>query len=118
MFHVILSLHVLVCVLMILLVLLQSGKGGGFSGIFGGSSGDAVFSAPSGSQFLRKVTTWLAIGFFCTSLSLTYLTAHRSGRSVMQGPLATPPGAPAAPAAAPAAPGAEKPAPAPSDQKK
>jgi protein translocase SecG subunit len=53
-FSVILSIHVVACVLVILVVLLQSGKGAGFSGIFGGGGSDAVFSAPSGSQFIRK----------------------------------------------------------------
>ena len=81
-FSVILSVHVVACVLVILVVLLQSGKGGGFSGIFGGGGSDAVFSAPSGSQFIRKVTTGFAISFFISSLLLTYLGSKRGVRSV------------------------------------
>jgi preprotein translocase subunit SecG len=81
-FSVILSIHVVACVLVILVVLLQSGKGAGFSGIFGGGGSDAVFSAPSGSQFIRKVTTGFAISFFVSSLLLTYLGSKRGARSV------------------------------------
>ena len=81
-FSVILSIHVVACVLVILVVLMQSGKGAGFSGIFGGGGSDAVFSAPSGSQFIRKVTTGFAISFFISSLLLTFLGSKRSARSV------------------------------------
>jgi preprotein translocase subunit SecG len=76
-FSVILSIHVVACVLVILVVLLQSGKGAGFSGIFGGGGSDAVFSAPSGFQFIRKVTTGFAISFFISSLLLTYWGQER-----------------------------------------
>src|SRR5262247_1299174 len=82
MYSVILSIHVIVCVLVILVVLLQSGKGAGFAGLFGGGGGDALFSAPSGSSFVRKLTTGLAIAFFATSLFLTYMSARRGLGSV------------------------------------
>lgn len=81
-FSVILSIHVVACVLVILVVLLQSGKGAGFSGIFGGGGSDAVFSAPSGSQFIRKVTTGFAVAFFVSSLLLTYLGSRKGVRTV------------------------------------
>jgi preprotein translocase subunit SecG len=100
----ILSLHVLFCVLMILVVLIQSGKGAGFSGLFGGGGSDAVFSAPSGSMFIRKVTTGLAVGFFLTSFTLTYLKARQVpgvlGRSELAIPAPTAPAVPEAPATA------------------
>lgn len=98
-FSVILSIHVVACVLVILVVLLQSGKGAGFSGIFGGGGSDAVFSAPSGSQFIRKVTTGFAISFFVSSLLLTYLGSKRGVRTVTR-QFAYP--APATPGTAPA----------------
>jgi preprotein translocase subunit SecG len=81
-FSVILSIHVVACVLVILVVLLQSGKGAGFSGIFGGGGSDAVFSAPSGSQFIRKATAGFAIAFFISSLLLTYLGSKKGVQSV------------------------------------
>src|ERR1051326_7864669 len=112
MYAVLIFLHVLICMMVILIVLVQSGRGAGFSGLFGGGGGDALFSAPSGSSFLRKLTTGLATGFFLTSLFLTYLSARRGIHSVTRGawpvsrpaPLenAVPPRTePAAPAAAP-----------------
>jgi preprotein translocase subunit SecG len=98
MYTVVLVLHVIVCVLVILVVLLQSGKGAGFAGLFGGGGGDALFSAPSGSMFIRKFTTGLAAAFFLTCLLLTYFAARRGLRTVMRGSW-NPPPSPAAPAA-------------------
>lgn len=81
-FSLVLSVHVVACVFVILAVLLQSGKGAGMSGLFGGGGSDAVFSAPSGTSFIKKVTAGLAISFFVTSLLLTYLGSRRGTRSV------------------------------------
>jgi len=78
-----LVIHVAVSFLLILIVLLQAGKSGGLGGIFGGSgSSDALFSAPSGSAFLKKLTTSLAIIFMCTSLLLTIISNRRGLRTV------------------------------------
>jgi preprotein translocase subunit SecG len=85
MYTTILTLHVIVCLLVILVVLIQSGKGAGLSNVFGGGGGDALFSAPSGSLFIRKVTTGLAVAFFLTSLTLTYMAARRGMRTVTRG---------------------------------
>lgn len=106
MYPVVLALHVLFCLFVILIVLLQSGKGAGFSGLMGGGSSDAIFNAPSGSMFLRKVTTALVAAFFVTSLLLTFLTARQRVSSVTQRmgmPMDMPAAAPAA-EEAPAAP--------------
>ena len=83
MYTLILILHVLIAVFLIVVVLIQSGKSGGMGGIFGGGS-DALFSAPSGSAFLKKVTIGLAVGFLCTTLFLTVLQSRRAGRSVIE----------------------------------
>lgn len=110
-YSVILAIHVVVCVLVILTVLLQSGKGAGFAGLTGGGGGDALFSAPSGSSFIRKVTTGFAVAFFTTSLLLTYLAARRGTRSVTQSlaiPMAPAPVDAAAPAAENPAPASKK----------
>ncbi len=82
MYAIAITLHIVVCLMVILVVLIQSGKGAGLSNVFGASSGDAVFSAPSGSMFIRKITTGLAIGFFLTSLALTYISARQGLRTV------------------------------------
>jgi preprotein translocase subunit SecG len=71
MFGVILTIHILVCLGLIIVVLLQSGKGGGLAGAFGGAGGvGAVFGGQAAATFLTKATRYLAIGFMLTSLSL------------------------------------------------
>ena len=81
-YSLILGVHVVLCVLVIFVVLIQSGKGAGLSGVFGGGGSDAVFSAPSGSSFIRKVTTGVAVAFFVSSLLLTFLGSRRGIRTV------------------------------------
>ncbi len=80
----ILTIHIVVCALIILVVLVQAGKGGGITGMFGGGGGDALFSAPSGSSFMRKLTTGLAVTFFTTAILLTYLAARKGRQTVTQ----------------------------------
>ncbi len=83
MYELMLILHIIVCASLVGVILIQAGKGAGISGMFGGGS-DAIFSAPSGSAFLKKVTVGLAVGFVVTTLSLTILHSRRSGRSVLE----------------------------------
>lgn len=76
-------LHLIACVSLILIVLLQAGKGSGISGLFGGGgSSDQLFSASSGLAFIKKVTVVMAIVFMITSLFLTVSTSRLSMRSV------------------------------------
>src|SRR5882757_2440012 len=77
-------IHIIVCVGLILVVLFQAGKGAGLGNLFGGGGGDQLFSAPSGSAFIRKLTTGMAIVFLVTSLSLTILTTQRSRHSLLE----------------------------------
>ena len=76
--------HIIVCIGLILVVLFQAGKGAGLGNLFGGGGGDQLFSAPSGSAFIRKLTTGMAIVFVMTSLGLTILTTQRSQRSLLE----------------------------------
>ena len=77
-------MHILVCVGLILVVLFQAGKGAGLGNLFGGGGGDQLFSAPSGTAFIKKVTTGMAIIFIITSVSLTLLSTRRSQRSLLE----------------------------------
>lgn len=71
MFGAILGIHIVVCAGLIVVVLLQSGKGGGLAGAFGGAGGvGAVFGGQAAATFLTKATRYLAIAFMVTSLSL------------------------------------------------
>ncbi|HTZ19079.1 MAG TPA: preprotein translocase subunit SecG [Dissulfurispiraceae bacterium] len=76
-----LILHVLVCIFLILIVLLQSGKGAEMGAAFGGSS-QTLFGSRGAATFLNKLTTVAAVVFMITSLLLTMLTTK--GSSVIQ----------------------------------
>jgi len=90
--------HVIVSAVLVIVILLQAGKGSGLGGAFGGSS-QAVFGGRGAQTFLGKVTSASAAVFMLTSLSLSYLST-RSGSVVKEAP------APIAPApVAPAGPG-------------
>jgi len=78
-FNVFLVVHVVTCVILIVAVLMQSSKGGGLSGAFGGGGGQAILGGRETATFLSKATTYLAVIFMCTSLSLAFLSAGRGG---------------------------------------
>ena len=68
-----LVLHVMVCLVLILVVLLQRGKGGDMGAVLGGGGSNTVFGGRGAGNFLTKLTTSSAIIFMGTSLSLSYL---------------------------------------------
>ncbi len=76
-------IHVLACLFLIGIVLLQQGKGSDMGAAFGGGSSQTVFGADGPMPLLSKVTTGCAIIFMVTCLSLAYLTAHDSTSSIM-----------------------------------
>ncbi|HER43669.1 MAG TPA: preprotein translocase subunit SecG [Candidatus Eisenbacteria bacterium] len=82
-FTIFVILHVITCFLLIVVVLMQSSKGGGLSGAFGGGGGgEAMFGGRETATFLSKSTTYLAIIFMVTSLSLAFLSAdHGAGEA-------------------------------------
>ncbi len=75
--------HVVACIILILVVLLQAGKGANMGAAFGGSS-QTVFGSSGPGTFLGKMTTAVAIIFMLTSLSLSYSVSRR-GSSLMEG---------------------------------
>jgi len=96
--------HVIVCLMLIGIVLLQSGKGADMGAAFGGSS-QALFGGAGPAPFLTRVTTIAAVVFMVTSLALAYFSANVMDGSVMRGVKAAPGQAveqPVAPVAAPA----------------
>ena len=78
------TLHVTVCVLLILIVLLQSGKGAEMGVSMGGGAGQTLFGASGPATLLAKVTTAVAIIFMLTSLSLAYMSGNRSEATIMK----------------------------------
>lgn len=82
-------IHVVVCIIMILIVLLQGGKGADIGASFGGAS-QTVFGSSGPTDFLGKLTTWSAAIFMITSLSLAYLSSGGKTPSVVdRAPLAS-----------------------------
>lgn len=102
--------HVLSCIFLVLVVLLQTGKGADMGAVFGGSS-STVFGSSGAGTFLTRLTTATAVVFMLTSLSLTYFSARRNTATVFDS--APPAAAPAPEAPAPGAPGAQPEAAAP-----
>jgi preprotein translocase subunit SecG len=76
-------IHVIVCVALIMIVLLQTGKGADIGAAFGGGASNTLFGTSGASTFLSKATTVAAIVFMLTSLSLAYLTSQRPTSSVV-----------------------------------
>ncbi|WP_273523797.1 preprotein translocase subunit SecG [Mailhella massiliensis] len=100
----ILTLHVIVCLILVVLVLLQSGREG-MGVIFGGGGNSSVFGSAGAGGVLAKLTTFLAVIFICTSLGYNIMTSstRTSQESVLDVQFEEVPAAPAqVPAAAPA----------------
>ena len=109
----VLVLHILAAVGIVVLVLLQHGKGADMGAAFGSGSAGSLFGSAGAANFLSRTTAVLAAVFFATSLGLTYFSAPSKSGGVTQQidaaaakPVAKP-AAPASSAPAPAAPPAE-----------
>jgi preprotein translocase subunit SecG len=91
-------IHIVVCFLLIIIVLLQTGKGADIGAAFGGGSSQTLFGSTGPGGFLTKITTVVAIVFMVTSIGLAYFSSHRTGSSVMkEQPRKTAPPSPPAP---------------------
>lgn len=98
----IIILHVMVCLALILIVLLQTGRGAEMGTSFGGGSNQTIFGSTGAGTFLGKITTVAAIAFMLTSLTLAYLSTRRSTTSTLIRAEDAAPAAPAPSAAPPA----------------
>ena len=77
-------IHILVCIFLVSIVLLQHGKGADIGATFGGG-GDSLFGTEGPVPMLNKITTAAAVIFMVTSISLAYISAHNTTGSVMGG---------------------------------
>jgi len=82
MFAVITVIHVLACIFLILVVLLQTGKGAEMGAVFGGSS-STVFGSSGAGNFLTRLTTATAVIFMVTSMGLTYFSARQNTSTIL-----------------------------------
>ncbi len=87
-------IHVIVCIGLILVVLLQTGKGAEVGAVFGGSS-STIFGSSGAGNFLSRLTTGMAIVFMITSLTLGYFAGRKPSATIFdsQQPAATNPSA-------------------------
>jgi len=83
-------LHILVCFALILIVLLQAGKGAEMGAAFGGSS-QTIFGSSGAMGFLTKLTTVAAVIFMITSLLLTFASTQRASTVMKERPVQTAP---------------------------
>ena len=85
MIYLLVVLHVIVCLFLIGVVLLQQGKSADLAGAFGGQGSQTAFGPRGASNLLTKLTTWSAVIFMVTSISLTVLMSRSSDKSVLSG---------------------------------
>lgn len=110
MYYLAMAVHVVVCLFLIIVVLLQSGKAADLAGAFGGMGSQTAFGPRGSATLLSKATTISAVLFMLTSLTLSILATRSAGlgNSVLD---AAPPPAQTQQAPAPAAPAPAVPAP-------
>lgn len=125
--QVLIIIHVVVSIAMIMIVLLQTGKGADMGAAFGGGASQTLFGSGGASTFLTKLTTVVAIVFMITSLTLAYYSTNRAKSSIMletkppvteQAVPQAPPAEPTETAEQPAAPATTAPAPAEGEDEK
>lgn len=100
---VLVTLHILVCLLLIFVIMLQSGNAADLAGAFGGAGSQTAFGPRGAATFLTKATTWCAIVFMMSSLALSLKRAPTTaqGSSVLEQTMPTAPSRPATPAQKP-----------------
>jgi preprotein translocase subunit SecG len=80
------TVHVIVCLFLIGVVLLQQGRSADLAGAFGGQGSQTAFGPRAAANVLTRLTTWSAVIFMITSISLTVLYVRTSGsHSVLEG---------------------------------
>jgi preprotein translocase subunit SecG len=96
-YYLVTALYVFVCFVLLMVILLQQGKGGDMASAFGGGSSQTAFGARGGATLLSKITAGFAVLFMLGALGLAIIGERGDSGSLLQG---TP--GPAAPAPAPA----------------
>ena len=99
-------LHVLVCFALIMIVLLQAGKGAEMGAAFGGAS-QTIFGSSGAMGFLSKLTTAVAVVFMITSLILTFSSTKRASSVIKERPHQSAPAGPSEIPPQPQTPGSE-----------
>ena len=79
--YVLVTLHVLVCFVLVIVIMLQSGNAADLAGAFGGAGSQTAFGPRGAATFLSRATTWCAIVFMMTSLALSLKRAPEGALS-------------------------------------
>jgi preprotein translocase subunit SecG len=79
MIYVVTTIHITVCFFIIVVVLLQSGKSGDISAAFGGQGSQTAFGPRGAANALSRATTWSAVLFIVTSITLSIYASRRGG---------------------------------------
>ena len=77
------SIHILAALFLVLIVLLQTGKGAAMGNAFGGAGSQAMFGSAGAGNILSKLTTVAAVIFMCTSLALATLSSRKESKSII-----------------------------------
>jgi len=97
-FYFVVTVHVLVCLFLVGVVLIQQGRSADLAGAFGGQGSQTAFGPRAAANVLTRLTTWSAVIFMCTSISLVVLYVRSTGsHSVLEGSRPAPVSAPAKP---------------------
>jgi preprotein translocase subunit SecG len=83
-YYAVATLHIIVCIILVLVVLLQSGKGADLAGAFGGGATQTAFGSRGPASFLSKMTTIAAIIFMLTSIGLSLISTRTQAKSVLE----------------------------------
>jgi preprotein translocase subunit SecG len=84
-YYLIVAIHVIVCIILVLVVLLQSGKGADLAGAFGGGATQTAFGSRGPASFLSKMTTVSAVVFMITSLALSMVSTRKiASKSILE----------------------------------
>ena len=113
---ILMTLHVMVCFVLVIVIMLQSGNAADLAGAFGGAGSQTAFGPRGAATFLSRATTWCAIVFMMTSLTLSVKrapTGSFSTGSILEQTQSSTPAKNTTPAPAPAKPLQSAPAPAP-----
>jgi preprotein translocase subunit SecG len=78
------GLHIVVCIFLIIVVLLQAGKGGGMGIAFGGGGSQTVFGSSGAGNFLTKLTSATAFIFLVTSLGLAHYSSQQDSKRLQR----------------------------------
>lgn len=110
---VLVTLHILVCFMLIFVIMLQSGSAADLAGAFGGAGSQTAFGPRGATTFLTRATTWCAIVFMMSSLALSLKRAPTTaqGSSILEQTMPTAPAKPAVPPVKAPTPTPQKPAP-------